>query len=66
MNRRSFLQILAATAAPVIGLPELAAGAPAVAYTAQEAIDIGWEILQEIEAERPFRTLLDITYGVHR
>lgn len=50
MNRREFIRILsAATMVPMIGLPAVVPGAPAVCFTHQEAIDLGWEILQEIE-----------------
>lgn len=56
MNRREFIRILsAATMVPVIGLPAVAPGAPAICFTHQEAIDLGWEILQELEENEPFR-----------
>ncbi len=55
MNRRSFLQLtMALTAAPVIGLPEVAAGAPAIAFTNAELAKIAEECLIELEENEPF------------
>ncbi len=56
MNRREFIKILSASAmAPVIGLPAVAPGAPAVEFTSAELAKIAEECLEELEEKEPFR-----------
>lgn len=56
MDRREFIKILSAGAlVPVIGLPALAPGAPAIAFTDAELAKIAEECLEELEEKEPFR-----------
>lgn len=60
MNRRAFMKILSAAAmVPVIGLPAVAPGAPAVEFTRDELAKIAEECLGELETkEGPFLNYL--------
>lgn len=70
MNRREFIRILSAAAmVPVIGLPAVAPGAPAVEFTRDELAKIAEECLVELEEKEPgkdvFRIYLDQSHHVY-
>ncbi len=52
---------MALTAAPVIGLPEVAPGAPAVEFTRDELAKIAEECLIELETKEPFSQYFEPT-----
>lgn len=57
MNRREFIRILSAAAmVPMIGLPAVVPGAPAVEFTRDELAKIAEECLVDLEEKEPFRS----------